>query len=273
MVGISSVWGALSGGFAQYGIPYIDADNQPQVDPDNLRYDYNSRQLHLFTAGYFSPTYELSLGGRVASFIPLPDAGARIPGFYTWAPRGTLASPVANINADQVARFAGRGYANGAEKTFGGIDVLAGGGTAELGGYIKFFAKIDGSTSNKSFVFSPVQGGFGGLFPEVNNDITLGALAFGWKQFFMTAAIAGVSGNVTLNASHGRVQFGAGTRTLTLTNSYISATDTVMCTVVNDDATAFACKCNPANGSAVLALNANCTATTQVMFTVIKSDV
>lgn len=91
------------------------------------------------------------------------------------------------------------------------------------------------------------------------------------KKIATEHAIAGVDGNVTLNASLAQVSFAAAGQTLTLTNSRIEADSLLICTVATDDATAFAAKGIVLGaGSATIKLNAAATAQTKVNVLVVR---
>lgn len=82
----------------------------------------------------------------------------------------------------------------------------------------------------------------------------------------VTAALT--TGNQTINKPTGRVNFAAAAATLTVTNSLVSATSIVICSVNTADATALIKNVVPGAGSFVITLNANATAETAVSFIV-----
>lgn len=86
------------------------------------------------------------------------------------------------------------------------------------------------------------------------------------SKFTVNFSNAGATGNVTLNVPMGYVQMAAGASSLTLTNSLISTTSHIFCTVQTNDATAKSALAVPGAGSAVIATNANATATTRIAF-------
>lgn len=272
MTGISSVWSALAGGFAQYGIPYIDSDNQPAVDIENFRYDYINKRWHFGMAGYYPTAFEFSLAGTFGSHVLAVDSPTKTAGFYTYAPRDSFSTPSNNISGDRVGRFGGRGRTNGADTSFGAMDVYVGGSAASLGGYVVISCKVDGSAAERGITVSPTQGGTGSFFPSTNGELDLGSLGYGWKRIYATVSFAGTTGNITLNTSNGRVEFAPGAQTIVLTNSYITPNSNIFCTVRTDDATAKSCIAISGNGQATLKLNAAATAQTSVAFLVISSD-
>lgn len=92
------------------------------------------------------------------------------------------------------------------------------------------------------------------------------------KKLAVEQAIAGVSGNIILNAMAGQVQFAAAAQSLTLTNDRIDVDSIVICTVATDDATAFAAKAIvTGQGAATIKLNAAATGITKVNFLVLRT--
>lgn len=85
-----------------------------------------------------------------------------------------------------------------------------------------------------------------------------------------TITVAGTTGNQTINKISGTVNFAAGTSTLTVTNSLVSTTSNVFCTIRTNDATAIIKNVVPGSGSFVITLNAAATAETSVGFFVIN---
>lgn len=104
-----------------------------------------------------------------------------------------------------------------------------------------------------------------GLHYDVTNQ------EFQAKKIATDISLAGVNGDVTLNASVAQVSFAAAAQTLTLTNSYIEADSLLICTVATDDLTAFAAKgIVTAAGTATIKLNAAATGVTKVNILVVR---
>lgn len=92
------------------------------------------------------------------------------------------------------------------------------------------------------------------------------------KKLAVEIAVAGVSGNIALNAMAGQVQFAVAAQTLVLTNDRIEADSIIICTVATDDATAFAAKGIVTGiGAATIKLNAAATGITKVNFLVLRA--
>jgi hypothetical protein len=82
-----------------------------------------------------------------------------------------------------------------------------------------------------------------------------------------TVTPAGTTGNRTINAMAGSVNFAAGTSSITVTNSMAAANSLIFCTIQSNDATATACRVSDRGaGSFTIRLNANATAETAVGF-------
>lgn len=92
------------------------------------------------------------------------------------------------------------------------------------------------------------------------------------KKLAVEQAIAGVSGNIVLNAISGQVQLAAGAQSLVLTNDRIEADSILLCTIATDDATAFAAKgIVTAAGLATIKANALTTGITKINFLVLRA--
>lgn len=85
-----------------------------------------------------------------------------------------------------------------------------------------------------------------------------------------TVTAGGTTGNQTISKPTGRVNFAAGASSLTVTNTLVSATSIVICSVNTNDATALIKNVVPGAGSFVITLNANATAETAVSFIVLN---
>ena len=82
-----------------------------------------------------------------------------------------------------------------------------------------------------------------------------------------TLTPAGTTGNRTINAMAGSVNFAAGTSSVTVSNFLANATALVFCTIQTNDATATACRVTDRGaGTFTIRLNANATAETAVAF-------
>jgi len=78
------------------------------------------------------------------------------------------------------------------------------------------------------------------------------------------------TGNRTVNSVRGISAFaGAGTA-ITITNSYVTSTSTVLCVLQTNDATALLKNCVPAAGSFTINLNVAATGTTKVSWIVLN---
>lgn len=78
------------------------------------------------------------------------------------------------------------------------------------------------------------------------------------------------TGNRTVNKVRGFNAFAATTSTITITNSFVSATSQVVVTIMTNDATALLKNVVPGAGSFVVTLNANTTGITKFAWTVIN---
>jgi hypothetical protein len=109
-----------------------------------------------------------------------------------------------------------------------------------------------------------------GTFTFENSNSTFNVKSKTWK-LNKSVTSAGTTGNATINAPAGTVNFAAGTSSLTLTNNSILSNAIVFCVVRSNDSTAKSCAVTDiASGSATVRLNANATAETSVGFWVIN---
>lgn len=96
-----------------------------------------------------------------------------------------------------------------------------------------------------------------------NIQINGSALAFG---SFTNGG--GTTGSVTMNTARGIVAFAAASSTITITNSLVTATSTVLVVLQTNDTTAILKNVVAAAGSFVITLTANTTGTTKASFIV-----
>lgn len=81
---------------------------------------------------------------------------------------------------------------------------------------------------------------------------------------------SGTPGNVTNNSGRGKAAFATGTNTVTVTNSLVAATSTVLCVLEQTDATLTdILNVVPGTGSFVVTGNANATGTPKFSFVVL----
>lgn len=105
---------------------------------------------------------------------------------------------------------------------------------------------------------------------ENSTPTTLFTIANNGKISYLANAISGTTGNQTINAPSGNVNFAAGATALTVTNSLCTTSSIVFATVRTNDATATIKNVVPAAGSFTINLGANATAETSVGFFIIN---
>lgn len=81
---------------------------------------------------------------------------------------------------------------------------------------------------------------------------------------------SGTTGDRTSNHVRGFNAFGAGSAAITITNSFVTATSQILCTLMTNDATALLKNVVPGAGSFVITLNAVTTGITKVAWIVVK---
>jgi hypothetical protein len=110
-------------------------------------------------------------------------------------------------------------------------------------------ASIDVGSTSKYFIYSL----------STSPSFLSGKLTFDTSD-----TAAATTGNQTISKPAFSVNFAAGTSSLVVTNSFITANSYVLCTVQTNDATALLKNASPAAGSVTIRLNANATAETRV---------
>lgn len=83
-----------------------------------------------------------------------------------------------------------------------------------------------------------------------------------------TATAGGTTGAQTINKPTGTVNFAAGATSLVVTNSLVSTSTPILCTIQTNDATFTGCQCVPGSGSFTIFANVAATAETKVYFEV-----
>lgn len=100
-------------------------------------------------------------------------------------------------------------------------------------------------------------------------DITLkGFTATGKGTFDATMTAGGTTGNQTINKPAGSVNIAAAGTTVTVTNSFVTASSIIHCVVMTNDTTALIKNVVPSSGSFVITMNAAVTAETKIGFIV-----
>src|SRR5262249_18916196 len=108
--------------------------------------------------------------------------------------------------------------------------------------------------------------GSGSIAPQTTGTGDLGTSSLGWGNVFIdkTITAGGTTGNQNINKNSFTVNFAATARTITLTDSRISTSSNIVCTVQKNDVTLKYVIAEPGSGSAVLTGNATATAETRV---------
>lgn len=151
---------------------------------------------------------------------------------------------------DSVGRFAwfngGHGQWSG-----GGLDT----------GYIFYAGVLDNKVAMKYAFYNA---------GSLDSNIFNGPSKFFNFQSDKTVTTGGTTGDQTINKISGTVNFAATATTLTVTNSFVTTSSLVFCTIRTNDATAIIKNVVPGSGSFVITLNAAATAETSVGFFVVN---
>lgn len=121
-------------------------------------------------------------------------------------------------------------------------------------------------TNTAVFVTTPI-------FRGTTNGITdLGTSSIGFKQLFLDKTItAGATvGAQTINKASGSVNFAAAATSLVVTNSLVSTSSNIQCTVATNDVTFKSAQCVAGSGSFTIFSNAAAAAETRVNFLVVN---
>jgi hypothetical protein len=114
----------------------------------------------------------------------------------------------------------------------------------------------------------PITGALVGFLGSDGQEYLLPALDQAWRTFQDASS---TPGNATVNASRGRVAIAAGTSTVTVTNSYVTANSVVVASQVTADATLNnLVTVTPTAGAFTVTGNANATGNVSVNFIVLN---
>lgn len=114
-------------------------------------------------------------------------------------------------------------------------------------------------------VFIELYAGIGGAVSLANDTSFSGSLSL-----LLYTDDSGTTGSRTVNQVRGKNAFAAAATAITITNSYTTTASQIVCTVETADATCKSVVCAPAAGSFTATVNAACTATTKLGWTVLK---
>lgn len=183
-------------------------------------------------------------------------------GFSNSFVAGSSAEPMNDV-------YFGKGLPN-ATPTAWSLHGVDGSGSNIAGAAINFIAgRATGNAASAGFAFQTGDAGSSGA--TLQTATTKFAIAgTGAWTVYGTDTAAGTTGAQTINRPSGSVNFAAAATTLVVTNSLVSATSRVFCSIATDDATATIKNVVPASGSFTITLTAAATAETRVVFWVIS---
>jgi hypothetical protein len=168
---------------------------------------------------------------------------------------GTAASPTATATDDMLLAITGRGYQATSGPAFTTVNnaaiffrASAGFTNVSQPTYITFRTTPAGSTTPAERLRITDAGGI-----NINGTITAG----------------GTTGAQTINKPSGSVNFAAAATSLVVTNSLVTTSSVILCTVATNDATMKTVLCVAAAGSFTIFANAAATAETRVNFLVL----
>lgn len=110
------------------------------------------------------------------------------------------------------------------------------------------------------------------LYSQNDGGSALGTSGHGWNKFFLysTVTTGGTTGAQTINKPSGTVNFAAAASSLVVTDSLVSTSSTIYCSIRTNDTTALIKNVVPGAGSFTITLNAAATAETSVGFFVVN---
>jgi hypothetical protein len=223
------------------------------------------------SAGYITSPYFYGATWYALGNINVLDAAT----WYApeWGRGGTASTSVSirgkSNSLSTVNAAALIGGAGGSFDLGGSAWVIGGEGSAQNtanlgnGGY----AYIIGGKGN--------TGGYNGavVLGNLNTSMVASEVNFISPQpyYYSTITAAGTTGARTINKPAGSVNFAANATSLVVTNSYVTASSNVICTVQTNDSTLKSVQCVPGSGSFTMYANAAATAETRVGFMVVNA--
>lgn len=199
--------------------------------------------------------------------------------FSSTAPAAQAILSVSSLNFGVTSTAANNTYAysvsTGYQQTSGTTKTF----TINNGSLSTGFYPTSGTATNTVLSIEPFinqTGGASGISRGIHIDATLTAAADyraldiedGTIYLNNTVTAGGVTGNQTINKASGTVNFAAGATSLTVTNSWVTASSIVLAVVRTNDATAYIKNVVCSAGSFVITLGAAATAETSVGFVV-----
>lgn len=131
------------------------------------------------------------------------------------------------------------------------------------------FARQGNNGGNKVTITAPPTSGAASTITLNANTGTM-LVGSGAQVYDTTITAGGTTGAQTINKPSGTVNFAAAATTLVVTNSLVTTSSTIHCSIRTNDATALIKNVVPAAGSFTIQLNAAATAETSVGFFVIN---
>jgi hypothetical protein len=128
-------------------------------------------------------------------------------------------------------------------------------------------SSLTGATNNFAF-YGDIASGTGRYNLYMNG--TAANYFAGDMQFDKTITAGGTTGAQTINKNAGSVNFGAAATSLVVTDSRVTTSSVIICTVATNDSTMHSAKAVAASGSFTIHANAAATAETRVNFLIIN---
>lgn len=200
------------------------------------------------------------------------------PAIYLYKSQGTFASKTAQGTNTITGKIGANIYDGSTFQNTANISFTSGGTVAsgDAGGQIVFQTSNTNTTSIANrFRFSQT-GSFDVWNGSAWDSGTVGQLLFSTATGVSrwgpdkTITAGGTTGAQTINKIAGTVNFAPGATSLVVTNSLVTSTSHVICTVRTNDGTALLKNVVPASGSFTITLNAAATSETSVGFFVIN---
>jgi hypothetical protein len=210
----------------------------------------------------------LSLGGLVSGIQSLLGQVVTALRFTSTAATATDAFSVANNGARTHFGTGASDYASSDGTTVTFASLVSAAGIVEPIDAWWWGAGNTGAAGTGAFKYGSGGNGYEfyglGMYIQGKLNVT-GAVI--WSSFLDDSANPG---NRTVNTTRGISAFGAGVSTITITNSLVTATSTVLAVIQTNDATALLKNVVPGASNFVLTLNANTTGITKVSWVVIN---
>lgn len=211
------------------------------------------------------------------------SAGSSTPFYMLWKSRGTLAAPQETQDGDFLGEMEAGGYSNvGGFGTAGKISIIQEGAVGvdkfHIGARLQFTMNQTSGVSVEPLILRatgvevPLLNASQVVFTDASKNLVSVATTGAGSVVLSSTTITpgGTTGAQTINKTAGAVNFAAAATSLVVTNSLVSTSSVIICTVGTNDTTLKAVQCVAGAGNFTMFASAAATAETRVNFFVVN---